>query len=73
MINRISHVKTFEAGSTDTNCAKCIYLVIKGAMKFKSNETVAIKGMMIGNIKPYYHHLFDQGDELEVIKDTWAI
>jgi hypothetical protein len=42
-------------------------------MKYRSGEIIANKSMGIGNLKRYYSHIYEDNDEIEVIKDSWAI
>ena len=76
IINRISRMRTFEAGSQEIDSSKYIYFVTKGGLKFKSQneeDTIATKNMMIGNIKKLYDNVYIEEDPIEVLKDTWAV
>jgi hypothetical protein len=66
-------MKTFEAGSSEPSLSECIYLVAKGTMKLRSGEAEATRGMGIGNIRPFYSSAYEEQDEIEVVKDTWAV
>jgi hypothetical protein len=42
-------------------------------MKLKNSDALGTKNMFIGTIRPFYSNLYEQYDEVEVVKDTWAV
>ena len=50
-----------------------LYIVVKGCMKYSNEERQALKSMGIGNIRKFYSQVYEDTDDIEVVKDTWAL
>jgi hypothetical protein len=64
-------LRTFEAGSEAGRGS--LFLVVKGGLKWQNSEAVAGRGMGIGNLRRFYSAAYEDGEEVEAVKDTWAI
>ena len=42
-------------------------------MKLKSGEQLANKNMAIGNLKEFYSNAYESDNQIQVVKDTWAL
>jgi hypothetical protein len=72
VLNSICVLKTLEGG-LDLGKSSALYFVVKGCMKYRDTETLATKNMGIGSVRKFYSSSYDESEETEVVKDSWAI
>ena len=73
MVNQASTLKTLEGGSNELAGSKCLYIVVKGALKLSNGEKLCCKGMGVSKIRSFLDSQLDEGEEIEVVKDSWVI